>query len=314
MRSIQELAAAANITDTSTTNISDFKDTLFSTELEKFGEDFRFLQQVVNHNDELTKSRGGSVRLFNTTGHLDVTKTHTEGDERTYTEMTNLESTDVTPTWDMGAIAITKEVISDTKVDLVAAAKYMIVQDGEKNVEEAINTAYNAASTNIVYGGDATSTATLATGDVMTPDVIADARKLVRDNKFAPTILAIGTAQESALLKDSQFVNASEYGGREIILNGEIGKYLGMKVMVTTNMTAATTWGGGSLNGTVCYIIGKNQFNKWPATLAWKERLNYDTEFLKRYNNHYIYRDGAYAAALLGDFEKAVSLIKVSDA
>lgn len=314
MRSIQELAAAANITDTSTTGISDLKPTLFTDDLMKFGEDERFLQQVVNHNTKLITTRGGSVRLFNASSHLAITGSHTEGDERTYTELTNLEETDVTPTWDMGAIAITKEVISDTAIDLIDYARYAIVQDTEKKIEDAIDTAIIAATTNVVFGGDATSTGTLAAGDVLTPDVVVDARQKVRAQNFDPRVLVIGTAQEASLQKDSQFVNAAEYGGREVILNGEIGKYLGLKVMVTTNVTTATNWGAGSLVGTTCYIIGQNKQKQWPATIAWKEKPNYDSEFLKRFNNHYIYSDAAYAATLVGSLQKAVSLIKVADA
>ncbi len=172
----------------------------------------------------------------------------------------------------------------------------------------------NTLSALLVFGGDATSTATLSTGDVLTPDVIADARQKVRSNDFAPKVLVIGTAQEASLLKDSQFVNASEYGGREVIMNGEIGKYLGMKVMVTTNVTTATNWGGGALVGTTCYVVGQNKMKQWPATIAWKEKPNFDSEFLKRFNNHYIYSDAAYAASLVGSLQKAVSLIKVADA
>ena len=39
------------------------------------------------------------------------------------------------------------------------------------------------------------------------------------------------------LLKDTKFINASAYGSREPILNGEIGKFAGLKVFVTTQAT-----------------------------------------------------------------------------
>ena len=51
-----------------------------------------------------------------------------------------------------------------------------------------------------------------------------------------PYVLFIGVAQEEALRKDSQFVNAAEYGSDTVVQNGEIGQYLGIRVVVTTNV------------------------------------------------------------------------------
>jgi len=59
----------------------------------------------------------------------------------------------------------------------------------------------------------------------------------------------IAPEQEEVLLTDSQFVNAAEYGSNEIVLNGEIGKYLGIKILVANNVTAVAA-GGTSPDGT----------------------------------------------------------------
>ena len=59
-------------------------------------------------------------------------------------------------------------------------------------------------------------------------------------------------------------MNASEYGSAEVLLNGEIGRYLGIRVVVTNNVPAsgdggATTsddWGTGTnLNGHQCLML-----------------------------------------------------------
>jgi len=147
----------------------------------------------------------------------------------------------------------------------------------------------------------------------MTADVIADARAKLRAYNFIPEVVVISSYQEAALMKDSQFINAAEYGGREVILNGEIGKYLGSKVIVTSNVDAKTTstdsWGA---DGHLCFMLGKNAQNQWPATIVWKEKPNYSYEFLKRWNNHYIYVDAAYDVELV--LETAVCEIFVTDA
>lgn len=312
MRTIQELAAAANITDTSTTQISEFQGTKFAQDIYKYGEDFRFLQNAVNVDTSIMGTRDKTARLFFTTSHLSVTKTHTEGDERTYTEMTNLDSVDVTPTWDLGAIAISKEIVKTCSVDLIELAKYMIAQDGEKQVEAAIVTAIEGASTNAVYGGDATSYDTLETGDTITPDIVKNARGQIRAVDGKPVYLVINPEQETDLIKYSDFTDSSEYGGREVVLNGEIGKFVGLKMIVTNNVNAKTnasnSWGA---DGHLCFVLGQNQQGQNAVTLVWKEKLTYDYEYLKRFANHYIYRDACYAASIVQD--QLISLIYVTD-
>ena len=201
MRTIQELQAA-NITDTSTTQISEFQGTKFASDILKYGEDFRFLQQVVNIDTSILNTKDLTARLFFTTSHLDVTKTHTEGGERTYTEITNLDSLDVTPTWDLGAIAISKEIAVTCSVELIELAKYMIAQDGEQNVEASIITALEGASTNVVYGGDAISVASLETGDTITPDLIVNARGQIRALNGKPKVLVINHERPNYICKE----------------------------------------------------------------------------------------------------------------
>jgi len=318
MRSIQELAAADNITDTATNtggtyDMDYFRATFLDEGIFKYGEDFRFMQNVCEHNDVLTKARGYTVRLFATGSHLSITNSKTEGDERTYTEMTNLEYVDATPTWKFYAIAISKEVISNTRLDLVELGKYMVVQDVEQDIETAIATEMSTATTNIVYGGDASSAATLETGDVITTDMWANAVYKLRSINLKPFTGFINAIQEYAFIKDSQFVNASEYGDREVILNGEIGKYLGVKIVVTSNVPAKTngddSWG---VDGHEAYMISQNQFKQKPVTIAWKEKAKYDYEYLKRFCNHYIYADICYDVQLV--LEEGVCLMRSADA
>ena len=305
-REVMTLGAETAATDTASTTsgtdlATDFRLTQFTDELAKIGQDFRYLQNVVNQNTQLVGTLDYGVRLFYEASVLDITQTHTEGGERTFSEMTNLGFVDAAVTFQMGAICISKEIASTSHVDLVEYAKYAIVQATEKDIEAAIVTEFETATGNAVYGGDATSVATLVDGDIMTADVLADARGKIREDNFVPAIIVIHPKQEAHLMKDSQFTNASEYGGREVILNGEIGKYLNCKVIVTTNITAKTTdnWSNG--NGRICFMIGKNQQGNWPATLVWKEKPSYSYEFLKRWNNHYIYVDASYDVELVQD-------------
>ena len=85
--------------------------------------------------------------------------------------------------------------------------------------------------------------------------------------------------QQNTLEKDSQFVNAAEYGSNEIVLNGEIGKYLGVKIIDTENTPKyaigdAAPDGGSvwAVAGTRCIMAKANA----AAALVWgiKPRLH----------------------------------------
>lgn len=322
MRSLRQLQAA-NITDTQTANASEFQDIFLDTEVIKFAEALRFFRQAVKENDVLVNSRDKTLRIPKTTSHLTITTSHTEGAERTYTEMTNLDTVDVTPSFKLGAIAITKELVDTVRVDLIDLAKYMVAQDIEESIEKAITEEIDTSvTTNVVYGGDATRPSELSTGDKITVDLVADAIKKVKDNNYVPAMLFIRPAQENVFFKSSQFTNASEYGSNEVVLNGEIGKFLGVKV-ITSTLTqsyaasaqdkgisgANGVWGAA---GTSCQLVGFTAGRQKPIVLAWKQKPTISYEYLKRYANHYIYYDACYGVKVVQ--EKACCLIKVTDA
>ena len=317
-RNIFELAAEVNATDTATTTSgtnlgTDFRLTQFTEDLMKTGQDFRYLQNTVEHDTRLIGTRDYGVRLFYEVSVLDVTQTKVEASERTFTEMTNLGFVDAAITFYQGAIVISKEIASTSHTNLVDYAKYAIVQATEKDIEESIVTETETATSNAVFGGDATSFGTLETGDILTANVISDARSALRAVNYVPAAIYIAAEQEGSLTKDSQFVNVAEYGGREVVLNGEIGKFLQFKVIVTTNVNAKTVGGNSwGADGHLCFAYGKNPQGKWPITLVWKEKPVYSMEFLKRWNNHYIYVDASWDAELVQD--SGVVLIFVTDA
>lgn len=330
MRSLRELQAA-NITDTATTQASEFQNVFLSPDVIKFAEALRFFRQCVVENDVLIGSRDKTLRIPKTTSHRDITTTHTEGAERSYTEMTNLDTVDVTPSFKLGAIAITKELVDTSRVDLIELAKQMVAEDIEEDIEVDITAEIDTTvTTNVVYGGDATNPESLATGDKITVDLVADAIQKVKDNNFVPAMLFIKPAQENVFYKSSQFTNASEYGSNDVVLNGEIGKYLGVKIITSTltqaypvyaagppivgldKGTFAGTTGQWAAAGTSCQLVGFMAGKMKPITLAWKVKPSVSYEYLKRYANHYIYYDSAFGAKVIQ--EKACCLIKVTDA
>lgn len=326
MRTLRQLASATGVTpqDISASPWDEARGDFLSPDVVRFAEEQRFFRQAVDERSELIGTKDKSLIIPLSTGHETITsRTALEfGKERTYTEMSKLDTTTVTPTWKLGGVAIDKELLGTTRVDLIKEAKFILVEDIEEQIENAIADAYDGAvTTNVVYGGDATTPATLATGDKITVDLIADAIEKL-GTKWKASMLFISAAQRAVFHKSSQFTNASEYGSNEVVLNGEIGKYLGVKIIetdLTKSYTAgdqdegvSSTPGLWGPTGTSCLLVGMSRSGRKPAALVWKEKPSVDYEYLKRKATHYLLSDVAYAAGII--HEKACCLIKVSDA
>lgn len=79
-----------------------------------------------------------------------------------------------------------------------------------------------------------------ATNTEITLDDITEARKLLNqadvreDNRF----LIVSPDQEKAMLNIANFIEADKYGSREALLDGEIGKVFGFRVMVHNGLSA----------------------------------------------------------------------------
>lgn len=213
-------------------------------------------------------------KYLGSSGITYATATPNAGTGITSTKLDNLDGVTIKPTMQASRVTIGNFALHSNAVDLIRAAQDELVYSIGDKVDAYVATQIGDASSStstlsgaqILYGGDATSDTTLATGDIMTTDLVAEARKLlmtknkqyrastgagggygavqsasVTGNPWIstpddPFVLFIGPAQEEAFLKDSQFVNAAEYGAREVILNGEIGRYLGVKIIVTNNV------------------------------------------------------------------------------
>ncbi|MCD6436493.1 MAG: hypothetical protein J7L15_08980, partial [Clostridiales bacterium] len=175
---------------------------------------------------------------------------------------------------DTNAINYLNEVKNDLSHDMADRIEFTLASD----LGDATDSTSTVAGAQTLYGGDATSSATLATGDILTTDLIVKATRKLGDLQFgyrasgsgaygAETLLAIssyrknpwqntaddpyvmwiGPAQEEALRKDSQFVNAAEFGRDVIIREGReapgfFAKYIGVYIITTNHMerTAAS--------------------------------------------------------------------------
>ncbi len=232
-----------------------------------------------------------------------MTDNTTEGGAITFTQLDNLDGVRFTPSIHGWGISLSNHAMRVNAVNLVTEARNDLTDYYARQVDVAIRDAIeDDDDTNItdsddsgfqeVFGGDATSEATLSAGDILTTDVLADARERLMSGtaKYyssgtltdstgtknpwfpepnSPFVFFIAPEQETAFLKDSQFTNAAEYGSQEVLLNGEIGKYLGVKILSTTQVSRHTDWGSGSLVGHATLMVKAMKC----AGLAWGLRL-----------------------------------------
>ena len=166
-----------------------------------------------------------------------------------------------------------RDLIRDKMDELSYALTYLIDTSIAAALNAATNTTSTVAGAMVLYGGTATSDAGLSNGCVLTPELVNYADVLL-SGKYAyywntgtftkssgvknpwkneptdPFVLIIGPRQKQALRNSGQFVNAAQYGDRVVISSGEIGEYLGIRVLCSNNVTAAAAGGtapdGGS--------------------------------------------------------------------
>lgn len=256
-----------------------------------------------------------SLEVPISSSHQDFTSFSTEATERTKTEITNLDTITFTPVTRKYGARISKDLLDTSRVDILKFAREEMAYDVALDIDNAIATAIAAEGSPAatLYGGDATSTGELRAGDILTPDLVAKAARYLKANGWVsernrPFVLFIPAVQEQNLVTtDSQFVNASEYGSDRVVKTGEVGEYLGMKVIVTEQCPSDSTWGAGSLDGHTCFLcVDQVSFG-----IAYREKPRLDSEYLKDEAAWDIYLDVAFAAdSLQGG---SIVLIKVAD-
>ena len=207
-------------------------------------------------------------------GSGDYASSASEGAAVTYTKLNNLDGVQITPSDYNYGIAISYKAIRTNNIDLLRAAREELTYYAGELVDIAVRDALvgataatsSTAGAQTVYGGDAKADSQLAAGDILTTSMIAEAKRKLEspDCKYwtlgssegtssatknpwlstpeEPFVLFIAPEQQEALLNDTQFVNASEYGSDKVIHSGEIGElYLGVKVIVSPNVKSYST-------------------------------------------------------------------------
>ena len=167
----------------------------------------------------------------------------TEGTLRTLAESKQLSLTKVDVALEQFGQTVT---ISDllTAVELFSTMEQATVQNGQdaalKVDSELRDVLGESTALQLRYAGAATDYATVGgTDDAMTALDILDAATNLRVNNARPSggyftaIMAPEVARD--LMNDDDWLEASKYGNPDNLFKGEVGRYMGVRVVASTN-------------------------------------------------------------------------------
>ena len=282
-------------TSTATSGISSITPEVWSDEVEQQGENIREARNWVKVNRKLV-GRGGDVvhvsKGFRLTTTSDVDTAPSEATESTFYAVDDYDVLDLTPAPYKSSVKVAEDVVEELDVDIIADINEKIAEVLAQYEDVTILSTAVSNAGNAVYGGDATSDGTLDTGDIISTDLWANAITEIEVDRYIPDVGFIYSRHKNVFIKDSQFISAAEYGDQSIVKRGELGEYLGVR-MVRTNNVPAITPNSGSGNAAVIWDSRK------ALVLALKQDITIKSD--------YLVADGAYV--IVGRIKFAVGVL-----
>ena len=268
-----------------TTPISDYTAIEFLERVVRDAEERRVFERVASVYDDLVDVGDSTLEIPRTTGHLNLSDTQSdEGSDRNYEKLENLDTIEVSiqaSSFVSGGIKISKQAMMTTNIDLVDEARNAVTQQMAQDVDYAIRD-------EIVNSTPNDHVVSQTTSGELTPESIADAMEKIESDNYTPRFLVVDPSHINDLRKDSQFTNASEYGSDEVIMDGEIGQYLGVSVLKTSSASRDD-------GSTYAYMVGEGPEGQavGPA-VVYKELPSMDMEFDREENAQKIYYDHTF--------------------
>lgn len=267
-------------------------------------EPLRKMADLSTEYDQMVNSGEDTIHIPRTTHSLEFgSDSHkTEGEGRDYVEMETMgaEKVEITDdSWYEGGMKISKQTIMTTPVDVMGTARHHLAQQIAQDVDVAlideavsavddIETSEPSSKEDYHKWTDAGESHNVTVDDRLTPDSIAEAMSRIEANNWEPFALVINSDMRKDLRTDSQFTNAAEYGSQDVILNGEVGMYLGVRIVVSNNIDNKAIMVGRNFDG-----------EDVAQAVVWKEMPEVNHEFKLRDNNHYFYYDQAFETATI---------------
>jgi len=239
------------------------------------------LNDGVVQKDELITQDGNQIfinRIAQLTNAGDLGSTHLlEADE----EKLSLTRATFTPVRIGNAVCWPYIMGKQVSFNLRAEIKSLLAQWYADKIDNLLMTAA-VASGNVMWGGVATSRATVVATDTFGAHELKRMRILLMSRKAKPVrgakfnyICLVHPFQEYDLLNDTDWVAASRYDQSKQIFQGYMGTYMGIDVLSTNNVPIVDS--GGSPGVTVYQAIafGARALGiAFGTPLTWREKIS----------------------------------------
>ena len=224
MKSLEELGTI------SVASLLDVLPRIILEEVETAARVRRFGRQLVRINEDLIRTKGRELVIARL-GSI-VAVSCSEGATPTQEEVAIATPNTITISKIGLKAIITQEAIDSSNIDIIKMqiqeAGFALADKEDADIIAALLGAQTSGNGSIPASGSGT----------LTYNDIINAAAYIRGGKWEPNVIVLNPAQLDDLLKSDMFTDASKYGGREPLLRGEVGMISGLKVLVTTVMTA----------------------------------------------------------------------------
>ena len=276
-------AVAISPNYTGTLNVDDIIPELWASKALEFMQSRLVLGALPGVNNNELLGRGGDILHLPVWDQISLEAGATlEGSAATVAALTT-SVVDATPTTFTAAVQVTEEMLSRAILDVMTEATqrlgYGLALKLEKDIRVALEAAVNAGANS----GQLVD----KTGSQFSEDFIADARRIFRKNapnaRLTELTAVIHPDHMIVLEKSSKFTDASVYGSNEALLSGEIGRYLGMKIIVSDiGRQGAADFDTDSTNDQDAWVLGPDAFR-----VVWKRSPYIRSQYfaLERYTD-----------------------------
>jgi hypothetical protein len=147
---------------------------------------------------------------------------------------------------------------------------YDVASDMSRKIGYALALARDTESVSVLQGGAGNAVVSngvvasdLTTSDTLDWDDIVSAKVEIMKDKLVPKILIVSPGQLGQLMKTAAFRDASQFGGRETILGGELKTLGGLTVVYSTLVAPAA-------NKTKAIMLGMDMSGESPFGICFK--------------------------------------------
>lgn len=247
MKEIVQLA------ETESSDVSGVIPEIWSKRVEEAARPLKVFRSLIRVNTELLNSGGDKVHIPR---RQTLTATSlTEGGTITPSTLVYGTALTLEPSEVGCGVKVSKKAVQGAIVNLLADCSTELAMSLAQLEDTDIASALSAATTSKLYGGDATGTADIASGDVLTPGLVAQGIKLIKLQNFDADALVIDPNSFYNLSTCEQFSSASVFGSDTLVKGGLISKYLGVKVLTSTNVPSGTAGEGTDVPYHVCILM-----------------------------------------------------------